>query len=92
MVLENKKKRVTFKVEAPLAQQVFLAGSFNDWDPSRHPLKCSKTGVWQKAVYFMPGTHEYKFVVDGVWVEDDTCETKVLNQFGEYNSAIHIFI
>ncbi|MBA4418197.1 MAG: glycoside hydrolase [Syntrophus sp. (in: bacteria)] len=90
MASESKKTRVTFKILAPLAQQVFLAGSFNNWDPSRHSLKRSKIGVWQKALYLAPGTHEYKFVVDGIWVEDDTCERKFLNPFGQYNSAVHI--
>ena len=90
MVSENKKKRIIFKIHAPLAQQVFLAGSFNNWDPSQHPLKRSKAGVWQKAIYLASGTHEYKFVVDGAWVEDDTCERKFLNPFGEYNSAVYI--
>ena len=31
--------RVTFKLDYPQAESVFIAGSFNDWDTQAYPLR-----------------------------------------------------
>lgn len=51
------------------AKKVALAGSFNDWRDNE--LYLSKTkGGWQIELYIRPGTHAYKYVVDGKWLLD----------------------
>ncbi|MEW9855789.1 1,4-alpha-glucan branching protein GlgB [Novosphingobium sp. M1R2S20] len=49
---------VHFAVWAPNAQLVSLVGDFNDWDPSRHPMRHRKDiGVWE---IFIPDIGEYR--------------------------------
>jgi 1,4-alpha-glucan branching enzyme len=68
-----KKRRITFKFDAPDAKSVHLAGTFNGWNTSSHPLSQVKTskgnGIWKVNVYLEPGVYEYRFIVDGVWPE-----------------------
>jgi len=50
-----------FAVWAPNAENVTLAGEFNDWDIRRHPMRRRNGGVWE---IFVPGLSEgtaYKF-------------------------------
>src|SRR5215469_12131585 len=52
---------VRFAVWAPNAENVTVAGDFNDWDVRRHPMRRRNAGVWE---LFMPELTErasYKF-------------------------------
>jgi 1,4-alpha-glucan branching enzyme len=54
---------VRFAVWAPNAENVALAGEFNQWDTRRHPMRRRNSGVWE---IFMPGLGEgasYKYNV-----------------------------
>src|SRR4051794_12130363 len=54
---------VRFAVWAPNAENVTVAGEFNDWDVRRHPMRRRNGGVWE---LFIPGLGEgisYKFNV-----------------------------
>ena len=75
---------------APQANEVFLLGDFNQWDGKKHRMKKEKLGVWEKAVLLTPGTHEYKYIVDGKWQEDTVNNQKQLNSFGTYNNLMTI--
>ncbi len=57
---------VMFRYEAPAAQSVAVAGSFNSWVPQ--PLERQGDGVWTLPVPILPGTHEYVYIVDGLAV------------------------
>ena len=85
-----KKKRITFKLHAPDAEQVSVAGSFNDWDAEARPLKRDPKGNWKTWTSLLPGEYEYLFVVDGKWKEDPTCSARRLNDFGTYNSVVDL--
>ena len=80
-----KKKRVLFKLAAPDAQQVMLVADFNDWDETARPLKQDRQGVWKTTVTLPPGRYEYRFQVDGAWVNDPACPDCVPNEFGTTN-------
>jgi len=60
-----KLKRATFLINAPDAEEVFLLGDFNNWDPVKHPMKKEKSAVWKKGIMVSPGRYEYKFLVNG---------------------------
>jgi 1,4-alpha-glucan branching enzyme len=95
MIRESRsKKRVTFKLCAPEARTVSIAGSFNGWNEFSHPLKKSAKwmvdGIWQKAIYLEPGTHEYRYIVDGSWQDDPLCCQHCLNEFGTSNCLVRI--
>ena len=85
-----KRRRVSFSLDAPGADSVYLAGDFNVWDHRKHPMKRSKTGVWQKALMLFPGRYEYRFLVDAQWINDlqnpETCR----NCFGTRNNVITV--
>ncbi|GAO41886.1 putative beta-lactamase [Flavihumibacter petaseus NBRC 106054] len=53
----------------PYARRVNLVGTFNNWDDSKHPMLWSN-GRWMTQLDLLPGSYEYKFVVDGVWLTD----------------------
>ena len=75
---------------APQAGEVFLVGNFNDWREDTHPMKLNKGGRWTKAVYLLPGTYEYKFLVDGEWQTDMSNTRKGRNLYGTRNSLITV--
>jgi 1,4-alpha-glucan branching enzyme len=81
---------VRFRLPYLPANEVFLAGSFNEWHPQMFPMIKEEGGGWIKDVALPPGTHEYKFLVDGVWMADLANFRFVPNPFGDLNSVIKI--
>lgn len=80
---------VSFRLEAPRAQNVALAGDFSNWTPA-YAMQRSAPGVWTIVVPLSPGVHEYSFVVDGKrWVPDPTAVAKP-DGFGGVNSRIAV--
>lgn len=82
--------RVTFKLHSPEAQEVLLAGNFNSWNPHSSPLKRFANGVWKKMVTLAPGRYEYRYVVDGRWLNDPACTVHTGNPFGSENCILMI--
>jgi 1,4-alpha-glucan branching enzyme len=60
----------TFTFTDPHAKTVFVAGPFNNWDPTANPLKKNEAGLWSTTIALKPGKQLYKFVVDGDWRVD----------------------
>jgi len=85
MIGKTKTKKVQFEFLAPDAQKVYLAGDFNNWDTSASLMKKDKKGVWKATVTLMPGRYEYRFLVNGNWVNDPACCDCVPNEFGSQN-------
>jgi hypothetical protein len=48
-------------------------------------MKKDKKGVWNVSLNLAPGTYQYKFFVDGAWVNDPNCAECVPNTFGGLN-------
>lgn len=71
------------------AKEVILTGSFNRWDEQL--FKMHKTdGGWVIALQIKPGEYEYKFIVDGQWIEDPNNPSKRKNEYDGYNSVINV--
>jgi 1,4-alpha-glucan branching enzyme len=90
-------KAVRFLCVAPEAKSVFLAGTFNQWDATATPMLSEQTGEWHVAIDLLPGTYEYKYVVDGVWCceagvadEDYVGGDAVVNPFGTKNRIMEV--
>jgi len=84
-------KKVRFELSAEPGSQVFVAGTFNNWNPTANPLKDNPNSGHFKAALRVPtGTHEYKFVVNGAWSIDPKCPAWALNPFGGLNSVLHV--
>lgn len=77
-------------MNAPEANEVVLVGDFNKWDPRSHPMRKEENGVWNKILIIPPGRYEYKFLVDGNWVEDPDNDQLSHNSFGTRNSVLNI--
>jgi len=63
-------KPINFVCVAPKATQVHLAGDFNDWDLTAHPMERQPDGAWLIQVPLNHGHHHYRFLVDGKPVLD----------------------
>lgn len=77
----------------PLTQgrHVSIAGSFNGWSSTAHPLRRNEDlGVFEICLKLAPGKILYRLVIDGLWTADphnDHCEP---NPFGEVNSVFYV--
>ncbi len=83
-------KPVEFRLYAPQAKCVNLAGSFNGWDTKTNNTKKDSKGNWSTKVSLEPGKHEYKFFVDGAWWNDPNCAACKPNAFGSQNCVIEV--
>ncbi len=72
------------------AQEVSIAGSFNDWHPSVTPMIRLSDGKWAKELSLAPGRYEYRFVVDGEWVDDPAATELIPNPFGSPNAVLEV--
>ena len=90
-VAKPKTQRVAFSVRAEAGSKVFLAGSFNDWDPTEKELVDKKgDGTFTVTVMLPPGDHQYKFVIDGTWCADPENPDWQPNDHGTLNSVKHV--
>ena len=72
------------------AQEVCIAGSFNDWNPSVTPMVRLDDGKWAKELALPLGRYEYRFVVDGQWVDDPAATELIPNPFGTANAVLEV--
>jgi 1,4-alpha-glucan branching enzyme len=82
-------KPVEFRVHAPQASSVVVAGSFNNWDTQKTQLQRDGDG-WKGKISLAPGRYEYRFVVDGEWISDPNCKESIRNDYGSTNSVLVI--
>lgn len=83
---------VTVEISWPGAQDVYVAGSFNDWQPDSTPMSEVEGGLWRKELNLKPGCYEYRFVVDGNWVDDPKAMEWIPNEFGTANAVLRVEI
>ena len=83
-------KEVTFSFKAPTARSVFIVGNFNDWALNDDTLLDKEDGMWTKRIKLKPGSYQYRFVVDGQWIEDPINPEIATNPFGEFNSVLDV--
>ena len=57
-----------FRLHAPQAQTVSLAGDFNGW--KEQPLERDSQGIWEARFKLPPGEYRYVFHVDDEWILD----------------------
>lgn len=96
--LSESTDRTVFVCYAPDAESVFLAGTFNDWDPQSMPMQRTGDGAWRTELELAPGRYEYKFILDGRWCCEPGCEDKAVrphcvpNSFGTMNRVIEVSV
>jgi 5'-AMP-activated protein kinase regulatory beta subunit len=72
------------------ANEVFLVGSFNDWQQRTTGMTKQHGGKWSKELLLKPGQYEYRFVVDGRWQDDPMATRFATNPFGSLNSVVEV--
>ena len=80
---------VRFVLVQPDASSVAVAGTFNRWSISSHPLSRDPSGAWTTLVPMSPGEHLYMYVVDGTrWLSPPAAEDYVDDGFGARNGVV----
>ncbi len=83
-------QQIEFTFRAPEAKKVYIVGTFNDWNTKSIPMKKGKDGTWRIMVKLSPGKYEYKYFVDGTWVQDIPGAEMTPNPFGTNNCVIDV--
>jgi 1,4-alpha-glucan branching enzyme len=84
-------RKVSFQLTTDPGREVFVAGTFNNWDPKQYRMSDNPgSGHWKTTLVLPPGRHEYKFVVNGEWRADPNCPESVPNDQGSLNSVITV--
>ena len=81
-------ERISLEIFHPGASEVFVAGSFNGWDPLAAPLCPEGDGRWAAKLILRRGKYEYRFIVDGQWTDDPLSPAYVSNPFGGLNGIL----
>ncbi len=87
---EKKSMNIEFVYDAPEAKEVYLAGSFNNWDRHGLRMKKNRRGQWKATVNLAPGKYPYKFIADGNWTVGSLCPEVVVDDSGATNCAITV--
>lgn len=74
------------------AQNIEIAGDFNDWNPvSLDKQQVNGQDVWSGFVTMSRGEHKYMFIVDGEkWVTDPLANMYEDDGFGNKNALIYL--
>lgn len=73
----------------PDAAEVCVVGPFNEWAPREAAMK--RVGDrWQARLDLEPGSHEYKFWVDGQWIIDPRNSATRTTNDGHTNSLVTV--
>lgn len=73
----------------PEAEEVHVAGTFNDWEPDPQGFIRTVHG-WERPCYLKQGTHAYKFIVDGNWILDPSNPVVRGDGMGNENSFLAV--
>lgn len=85
----NGKKRVVLSLHAEHGADVFVAGTFNNWNPDQKQLSFSKEkGIYSCTLMLEPGTYEYKFRVNNAWTIDQNNPNFTRNDLGTLNNVL----
>ena len=82
--------RIELRVYAPEAASVAVAGEFNDWSPTAHPLRRDGEGWWAVTLRIAPGRYEYAYFVDGDWITPPDADLTVDDGFGGRNAILEV--
>ena len=91
LVKKIKKNEVLakFQIQAEARSEIYVAGSFNNWDDKANKLRKSKD-KYATSIVLQKGSYEYKFVINGVWCVDPNCDDWQPNSMGTINSIITV--
>ena len=84
--------KVTFAVPAEEAKKVTVVGSFNEWNSKKAvALKKLKNGTFKGTVDLeKDNSYEFKYLVDGTYVNDDQADAYAMNVYGTENGILNL--
>ena len=71
-------------------KSICVAGAFNGWNPSSHPLSREKENLWSLSLPLPPGPQSYKLVIDGDWRLDPANSLTRSDGVGQKNSLVQV--
>lgn len=91
LMAHSPERAVVFEIDASPDSRVYLAGTFNNWNPTSHPLTFHpESGMFRETLLLPPGHHEYKYVVDGVWTLDSKNQACTVTANGIVNHVVKV--
>ncbi len=87
---------VVFRYDAASkkVQTALVSGNFNNWADSAqkgaYVMKNVQGSIWEFRKKFQAGTYEYKFIIDGKWLQDPTNPNKKPDGYGGFNSLLTV--
>ena len=71
-------------------EEVSIAGDFNEWVPDRKVVSIPDSQRTIKFVPLLPGQYRYRWVVNGVWVEDVNNPNRVPSSVDGFDSVCQV--
>ncbi len=81
---------VRFVYDARPGRDVYVSGSFNNWDPFMHRMEETSPGHYTLTIRVMPGTYYYTFVADGRSMPDPENTESVFSRDGSMVSVFRV--
>jgi len=70
------------------AREVFIVGSFNDWNQRANPMTRDSIGDWSVELSLPPGEYHYRLIVDGEWHDDPNAQQTAMNSYGSFDAVV----
>ena len=93
---DNSICKVTFTLPSILAEKARTAhvvGEFNDWNPTKHPMKKTKNGKFALSLELQSNKeYQFRYLVDGTrWETDWEADSQThIPWADEYNSVVKV--
>ena len=72
-------------------ERVSVVGNFNGWDAQADPMHPQEDGSFYGKVHLIPGTYEYKFVLNGEnWIADPSSGEYISDGYWGHNSMLNV--
>lgn len=89
LVKSPEKKRVQLELNDKGYDEVKIKGEMNSWN-SNVTTVMKKEGKWIAEMMLNPGKYQYKYIVDGIEINDPSNQDSVSNGIGGFNSVLSI--
>lgn len=88
--INKQKNTIQFFIENDCADQISLAGTFNNWAQDVLLLEPGSNGIWKIEIPMLPaGNYKYKFFADEKkWIEDAANPLREPDAFNGWNSVL----
>ena len=90
MKTKGEKVYTSFELQAPSAEEVVICGDFTEWESKARRLRRLKSGLWKATLKLPRGDHQYRFKVDGMWLNDPSSSGQIDNGMGGLNSIVTV--